>query len=227
MTVHFHDISEQMDVVSAGGVSFEERGGSYRAFLKRGFDLALVILTLPISFSIILVFAALVAVDGHNPFYRQDRVGKNGRIFRIWKLRSMVPNAEERLAEYLAQNAEARAEWGATQKLKKDPRITAIGRFIRRSSIDELPQLFNVVSGDMSLVGPRPMMVSQTSMYPGTAYFRMRPGLTGYWQISDRNECTFSERAGFDSKYYEEMSLKTDVSIIARTIGVVLRCTGY
>ena len=227
MTVHFQDISEQTDVRAAGGAITETRKGIYRCGLKRVFDLTLVIATLPITLTLILVFAVLIALDGHNPFYRQERVGRGGRIFRMWKLRSMVPDADERLARYLAENRDARMEWESTQKLKKDPRVTAMGRFIRRSSIDELPQIFNVLSGDMSLVGPRPMMVSQTSLYPGTAYFRMRPGLTGYWQISDRNECLFSERAGFDANYYEEMSLKTDTSIIASTFGVVLRCTGY
>lgn len=227
MTVHFHDISEQTDVRAAGGAIKEMRGGIYRSLLKRALDLFLVIATLPISLTIILVFAVLVALDGHNPFYRQERVGRGGRIFRMWKLRSMVPDADAHLARYLADNREARVEWETTQKLKKDPRVTAIGRFMRRSSIDELPQLFNVLTGDMSLVGPRPMMVSQTSIYPGTDYFRMRPGMTGFWQISDRNEVSFGARAQFDADYYDQLSLKTDATILASTFGVVLRCTGY
>lgn len=227
MTVHFHDISEQVDLSAAGGVGIKERGGVYRSVVKRGLDLALVIVTLPISLPIVLLFAGLVALDGHNPFYRQDRVGRNGRVFRIWKLRSMVPDADARLAAYLSGNAAAKSEWDRTQKLKKDPRITAVGRFIRRSSIDELPQLFNVLSGDMSLVGPRPMMVSQTSLYPGTTYFRMRPGITGMWQISVRNDSSFGDRAVHDTRYYEQMSLATDLAILTSTVGVVFRCTGY
>ena len=227
MIVHFHDISEQADIESAGGGTRTEHSGVYRTGLKRVLDFTLVLITLPISLPLILIFAALVAMDGHNPFYRQDRVGLHGRVFRIWKLRSMVPNADEQLSDYLASNASARAEWDKTQKLKNDPRITALGRFVRRSSIDELPQLFNVLTGDMSLVGPRPMMVSQTSMYPGTAYFRMRPGITGLWQISDRNECSFAERALFDARYHEDISLGQDAKILALTVGTVLRCTGY
>ncbi len=227
MTVHFHDISEQVDISSAGGAKIEEHTGVYRSGIKRLLDFSLVLLTLPIALPLILIFAALVAIDGHNPFYRQERVGLHGRVFRIWKLRSMVPDADERLNSYLAENKSARAEWDETQKLKKDPRITFIGRLIRRSSIDELPQLINVLTGDMSLVGPRPMMISQTSLYPGTAYFRMRPGITGLWQISDRNECSFSERARFDNEYYDQVSFAQDAKIVASTFGVVLRCTGY
>lgn len=227
MTVHFNNISDGVGLSAKGASGAAGHDGFYRRGFKRAFDLAIVVLTLPFSFTVMFVFAALVALDGHNPFYSQERVGKGGRIFRIWKLRSMVPDAEGRLASYLAVNRNARLEWESVQKLKNDPRITQLGRFIRRSSVDELPQLLNVLIGDMSLVGPRPMMPSQRSMYPDEAYFQMRPGITGYWQISDRNEGTFSGRAAFDTRYFNEMSLRTDLSIMASTVGVVLRCTGY
>jgi len=144
----------------------------------------------------------------------------------MWKFRTMVPNAEAILSQYLADNPEARAEWDSKQKLAKDPRITKVGRILRRTSVDELPQLLNVFAGDMSLVGPRPMMPSQQALYPGHGYYRLRPGLTGKWQISERHTSTFAERAVYDDAYEQDLSLGTDLGIIGRTIGVVLRCTG-
>lgn len=199
----------------------------YREHFKRVIDIAFVILTAPISLPIILLTAFFVGRDGSTPFYRQQRVGLNGKSFSILKIRTMVPNADKKLAEYLDENPDAKHEWDTTQKLKQDPRITPIGRFLRKSSIDELPQLWNVLIGDMSIVGPRPMMVEQKELYPGVAYYKMRPGITGPWQISDRNETTFAERAIYDTAYYGKLSLKTDMGILARTIGVVLRCTGH
>jgi lipopolysaccharide/colanic/teichoic acid biosynthesis glycosyltransferase len=157
----------------------------------------------------------------------QKRVGRNGRIFKMWKLRSMVPNADALLQSYLATNPAARAEWDRDQKLRHDPRITRIGHLIRKTSIDELPQLWNVFVGDMSLVGPRPMMPCQQEIYPGTAYYALRPGITGFWQTSARNESSFSERAGFDTDYLSKLSLLTDLKILMRTVRVVVHGTGY
>jgi lipopolysaccharide/colanic/teichoic acid biosynthesis glycosyltransferase len=196
-------------------------------FIKRAVDLLLVLVAAPLWVPLVALCGALVMLDGHNPFYSQERVGRNGRIFRILKLRSMVPDADAFLESYLERNPEARAEWDATQKLKNDPRVTVIGRVLRKTSLDELPQLVNVVLGDMSLVGPRPIMVSQKSLYPGDRYYDMRPGLTGFWQISDRNECAFAERARFDDAYHRVMSLRTDAQVLLRTVGVVVRGTGY
>ncbi len=199
----------------------------YRRFTKRALDTLLVLMAAPFVVPFVICFAILIALDGGSPFYSQMRVGKDGKRFRMWKLRSMVMNADQELEAYLEANPVARLEWDTSQKLKNDPRITRIGRFIRKTSIDELPQLFNVVRGDMSLVGPRPMMVDQESIYPGVNYKHLRPGITGNWQISDRNECTFRDRALFDDAYHRDLSFLTDVSILARTIGVVLRGTGY
>ncbi len=190
-------------------------------------DIGLVLLSAPVIVPVVLIVALLVARDGHNPFYRQKRIGRNGKIFSMWKIRSMIPNAEEALQAYLAENPKAAAEWRATQKLKNDPRITRIGRFIRRTSIDELPQLWNVANGDMALVGPRPMMVDQAQYYTGSAYFRLRPGLTGLWQISDRNNCNFVDRVLFDEDYAKSVSFGTDTKVIFSTFGVVLGATGY
>lgn len=199
----------------------------YRTIGKRVFDVTLVVLTLPISLPLILVMAIFVAMDGGNPFYTQARIGRGGRIFNMLKLRTMVPNADAQLKRYLAENPAAKAEWDATQKLKKDPRITLLGRVLRKCSIDELPQLFNVLTGSMSLVGPRPMMVDQKELYKGQGYYAVRPGLTGFWQISERNECNFTDRARFDDAYNRSVSLRTDVTVIARTFKVVLNGTGY
>lgn len=203
------------------------REGVYSRHLKRTFDLLIVLLAAPFVLLAVMVFALAVRLDGGPAFYLQDRIGKDGRIFRIWKLRSMVTDADARLAAHLEENPAARAEWDHSQKLKKDPRITKVGRLIRKTSLDELPQLWNVVTGDMSLVGPRPMMPSQAPLYPGQAYYRLRPGLTGYWQISSRNESSFAERAGFDSRYAAELSLFTDLRVLFSTVRVVLRGTGY
>ena len=114
-----------------------------------------------------------------------------------------------------------------TQKLKNDPRVTKIGQLMRKASLDELPQLWNVLAGEMSLVGPRPMMPEQKNLYPGKAYYSMRPGLTGLWQVSQRNASSFASRADFDTSYAGQLSLRTDLGIIFATVGVVLRGTGY
>ncbi len=200
--------------------------GVYRLVIKRFLDIALVLLAAPFVVPIVLFLALLVARDGHNPFYKQSRIGKNGRIFTMWKLRSMVNGADGLLKNHLEENHEALTEWEQKQKLTHDPRITAFGQLLRKTSMDELPQLWNVLIGDMSIVGPRPMMPEQRDLYPGRAYYALRPGVTGYWQISDRNKSTFAARAKFDNRYYEDVSLATDASIVLSTVGVVLRGTG-
>lgn len=199
----------------------------YNDLFKRVFDIFLVILAAPIALLVVLVMAALVARDGASPFFSQRRVGRNGKVFNLLKIRTMVPDAQGRLAAYLDANPAARREWDSTQKLKDDIRITPVGAFLRKSSLDELPQLWNVLRGDMSIVGPRPMMEDQQRLYPGSAYYALRPGITGSWQVSDRNRSTFAARAKFDADYYHTLSFRTDLSILARTVSVVLRCTGY
>jgi lipopolysaccharide/colanic/teichoic acid biosynthesis glycosyltransferase len=199
----------------------------YNHVIKRFLDIALIVMTLPVSLPIILGMMLIVALDGRNPLYLQKRLGRGGRVFNMVKIRTMVPQADVLLEEYLCSNPAARREWNETQKLKNDPRITRIGCFLRKSSLDELPQLWNVLVGDMSLVGPRPMMVCQETLYPGKAYFELRPGITGSWQVSDRNESSFADRAGFDSRYLASVSLVQDLSILVRTVSVVLRGTGY
>ncbi|MGR3762400.1 sugar transferase (plasmid) [Roseobacteraceae bacterium NS-SX3] len=199
----------------------------YAGYGKRLFDLGFVILSAPVAVPLIALLMLYVAWRSGTPFYRQLRVGRGGRPFRLLKLRTMVQDADDTLASYLDENPAARREWNLTQKLKHDPRIIPGGQFLRRSSLDELPQLWNVLRGEMSLIGPRPMMVSQRSLYPGEAYYSLRPGITGLWQVSDRNNSSFAARAAYDTRYWSELSFKADLAILARTAVVVLRCTGY
>ncbi|RLK07359.1 sugar transferase [Ruegeria conchae] len=212
-------------VIQAGRAA-SETTQIYRSVFKRLLDLTIVLLALPIVAPIVLVLALLVARDGSNPFYAQSRVGRDGRIFKMWKLRSMVPNAQSMLDDYLSANPEARSEWDETQKLQNDPRITQFGLALRKTSLDELPQLWNVLMGEMSLVGPRPMLPEQRKLYPGEAYFSLRPGMTGSWQVSERNATSFASRAEFDTSYARNLNLKTDLGILYSTVGVVVRATG-
>lgn len=202
------------------------RSHGYRQWVKRPLDVLAVLLLLPIALPLIILSAALIALDGHAPFYTQKRVGRDRAVFKLWKLRTMVPNADAILAEYLQNNPAAAREWAVNQKLKHDPRITRVGAILRKTSLDELPQLWNVLKGDMSLIGPRPMMVDQTALYPGTAYFDLRPGITGPWQVSDRNACSFAKRADYDDAYKADLSFAGDFGILLRTVGVVVRGTG-
>jgi len=202
------------------------RGGLYRSAFKRALDILLVLVFAPILVPLVALLALLVWRDGSNPFYKQWRIGLDGRVFLIWKLRSMVPDADAQLEAHLAANPAARAEWDRSQKLMNDPRVTPLGRLLRRTSLDELPQLWNVLKGDMSLVGPRPMMPDQQKLYPGTAYYRLRPGVTGFWQISSRNRSSFANRSKFDACYERKLSLGTDLRVLLSTVRVVMRCTG-
>jgi lipopolysaccharide/colanic/teichoic acid biosynthesis glycosyltransferase len=201
--------------------------GPYRRLFKRAFDVTAVLTAVPVVLPLIVGLAVCVSVTGGSPFYAQERVGKDRRIFRMWKLRSMVIDADSRMEACLAADPDARREWNETQKLKNDPRITPIGRVLRKCSLDELPQLWNVLIGDMSLVGPRPMMTSQQALYPSPVYYEMRPGITGYWQVSARNDSSFAARAVFDSAYDADLSLATDLRVLLRTVRTVTHGTGY
>ena len=219
----------QADYAVADPVSQERTSqpGLYGRHLKRIFDVMAVLLALPVVLPLILVLALLVKRDGGPAFYCQDRIGRNGRIFRFWKLRSMIVGADQHLHQHFAAHPEARLEWERTQKLRDDPRITPIGRIIRKTSLDELPQLWNVLRGDMSLVGPRPILPAQRHLYPGQAYYELRPGLTGFWQIGERNHAAFAMRAAYDTQYARSLSFLTDILVILATVRVMLRGTGY
>ena len=199
---------------------------TYARIVKRAVDLLIVALVCLPVLAVLLILGAIVALDGHSPLYFQNRVGRGERVFRLFKLRTMVPNADAVLEQALIADPAARSEWEKFQKLRNDPRITAIGRLLRKMSLDELPQVINVARGEMSIVGPRPIMESQQSIYPGTEYYHMRPGITGFWQVSVRNESSFSERAQFDRSYFNQMSFATDLRVIAKTFRVVLKGTG-
>lgn len=220
-------VHEDSGLTAPGGASgaLRARTGPESAYgrrFKRLLDLALVGITAPITVPLIALLALLVWIDGGQPFFRQERVGRGGRVFRILKLRSMVRDAETCLQSYLDQNPDAALEWSVNQKLVKDPRITALGRLLRSSSLDELPQLWNVVTGDMSLVGPRPMMPSQVDLYPGRSYYLLRPGITGPWQVSERHQSGFAKRAAYDDSYARTLCMRGDVALLRRTVSVVL-----
>ncbi len=202
------------------------RSGLYSRRIKRVCDVLAILIAAPIVVPLVAVFAMLVSRDGGPAFYKQERVGRFGRIFKCWKLRTMVVDADRQLEAYLEADPEARAEWERTQKLKNDPRVTRVGQILRKTSLDELPQLWNVLRGDMSLVGPRPMMPEQMDIYPGQAYYQMRPGITGLWQVSDRNSSAFAARAVHDTAYANRVSFTTDVGVLLATVPAVVRGTG-
>ncbi len=194
---------------------------------KRIFDIICSFLGLFVLAIPFLIIAIIIAIDspGAPPIYVQDRMGKNGRIFKFYKFRSMVPHAEAMLESLLDQNEVE----GPAFKMKNDPRITRFGRFIRKSSIDELPQLWNVLIGDMSLVGPRPPLPREVAMYDEHQLQRLTvtPGLTCYWQIQPkRNSLSFDEWLSLDLKYISERSFGTDIKILFKTFGAVLGLEG-
>ena len=204
--------------------------GAYARIGKRIFDVTLVLAMLPIILPVLAVVWFITALDGGRAIYSQERVGKGGRIFKCWKIRTMVPNAESALERLIKSDPAVAAEWQANQKLANDPRITRWGRVLRKTSIDELPQLFNVLTGDMSLIGPRPFTPAQKTMYDACpnaiAYYHLRPGISGLWQVDCRNSGTFGGRAGYDMSYAKSLSFAGDVKIALRTVAVVLRATG-
>lgn len=196
-------------------------------FAKRLQDIVLSLLALAVLWPVLLIVSLIIVIDspGAGPIFFQERVGRNGKIFRFYKFRSMIPDADKHLDELLDQNEMD----GPVFKIKHDPRITRFGKFIRRTSIDELPQLWNILKGDMSIVGPRPATPREVEMYD--AYEKQRlyvtPGLTCYWQIQPhRNGLSFSEWLELDIQYIEDRSFKTDWKIIFKTFGAVLGMYG-
>lgn len=191
---------------------------------KRSFDVTAAALALIVFSPIILMIMALVKCsDGGSVFYGHRRVGHNGRYFQCLKFRTMVPNGDEVLKAHLAANPAAADEWRKTRKLQFDPRVTVVGSVLRKLSLDELPQLINILRGEMSVVGPRPVVDEELNLYDTHAvyYLRTRPGLTGLWQISGRNDVSYESRIAFDTHYVKNWSLVDDVMIIAKTIPAV------
>lgn len=220
------DVTWSVDAPLNGGARPRRVAG----VLKRALDIVgagtgiVVLSPLFVSFALAVRFGP----GGGRVLFGHTRIGRHGRPFRCWKFRTMVENGDEVLRRHLAASASARREWETTRKLRHDPRVTPLGLVMRKLSIDELPQLFNVLCGEMSLVGPRPVVADELERYgrSATYYLQSRPGLTGLWQISGRNDVDYRRRVAFDRWYVGHWSLATDVAIIARTVPVVCLARG-
>lgn len=189
----------------------------YRGLGKRAFDIVLILLILPILLPLTGILTLLVAFDGGKPLFSQARVGKNGKSYRMWLLRSTVKEADAQPTHH------RRHEQGSDQELVDERRLTKFGQFLRKTSLDELPQFYNVLTGDMSIVGPLPLTVSQQQHYLGEDYYDLRPGLTGNWSMPAWHHMTLDERADYDSQYNRNLSFASDLGILAATVKSVLR----
>jgi len=195
---------------------------------KRIFDIFVSFIAIIVILPITLPIFLLIIRDGGAPLFSHNRIGRGGVVFPCLKFRTMVLNADEVLREFLANNPKSALEWQETQKLQNDPRITGLGKFLRKTSLDELPQLFNVLKGDMSLVGPRPIVASEVAHYRHkiSDYQMVRPGITGLWQVSGRNNLSYEQRVNLDSWYVQNWSIWHDFAILLKTIPAVLRRDG-
>ena len=217
--------------LGASKTTFPHSGSAYARYGKRPIDTFLVLISMTVLLpGMVLITLSIILSQGGVPFFRHRRIGRNGVPFMCWKFRTMVPNAESRLKDYLANNPCAAKEWKENFKLTHDPRITRLGRFLRCSSMDELPQIWNIIKGDMSIVGPRPVTQEELSMYGPSLhyYYSVRPGLTGPWQVSGRNDTSYSDRVGvgLDVDYAKTFTVRTDFSIIKSTVKAVIYRTG-
>lgn len=197
--------------------------------LKRALDVVLASMAVIFLAPFMLPIAFMIKRhDGGPALFVQERIGLHGQVFRCYKFRSMVVDAQKQLDELLARCPAARAEWDAEQKLRDDPRITRLGRFLRKTSLDELPQLLNIIKGEMSIVGPRPIIRAEIARYGAdfSFYSGVRPGLTGLWQVSGRNDVSYDKRVQLDVQYVREWSIGSDISIIARTVPAILKSRG-
>jgi len=198
--------------------------------LKRIFDYISIVVILIIFWWIMMLIAAIIKITSPGPVvFGHSRVGRGGREFKCYKFRSMVSNSTEVLNNLLETDPLAREEWARDFKLRNDPRITRIGQFIRKTSLDELPQLWNVLVGEMSIVGPRPVVVQELERHYGAAqsdYLSVRPGLTGLWQVSGRNDMDYQERVKLDQHYVRTWNVWADFIIVMKTVGVMLRPRG-
>lgn len=208
--------------------ALEAPTGVYAAGGKRIFDIFFALLLLPVLVPVIALLWCVVRRDGGPGFFGHTRVGQSGKAFKCWKLRSMVVDAEARLQAYLEANPEAAAEWARDHKLTDDPRINRLGHILRKTSLDELPQIWNVLKGEMSFVGPRPIVTKELTKYGSSvsAYLVQKPGITGLWQVSGRNDISYDERVALDVAYMFKRSFSTDLKIIAKTALAVVDRTG-
>ncbi len=225
-------VARAVPTVVAPNVSAKRRIGLSPAgfVLKRAFDLVSVVGLVALFGWLMLIIAVLVRLSGGKKvIYGHTRVGRDGKLFQCLKFRSMVLNSDEVLRNLLETDPDARAQWERDFKLKDDPRITRIGRFIRKTSLDELPQLWNVFRGEMSMVGPRPVVQAELEQYYGDAkphYLSVPPGLTGLWQVSGRNDLDYATRVELDKSYVENSNVFYDLSIMARTLKVMVARRG-
>jgi lipopolysaccharide/colanic/teichoic acid biosynthesis glycosyltransferase len=196
--------------------------------LKRVLDLVLGLALLPLVLLLLAPVCLLVTLDGGQPVYRHLRLGRGGRTFYCYKVRTMVPDADARLKALLDSNHLAREEWSERFKLKKDPRVTRLGQFLRKTSLDELPQLWNVLRGEMSFIGPRPIIPDELERYGdrAAAYLACSPGISGLWQVSGRNDASYEQRVLLDERYAREWTFVLDAQILLRTLPVVLGARG-
>lgn len=198
--------------------------------VKTAFDYILTVVGAVFISPLLVYIAYRIKKEDPGPvFFAHTRIGKNGKSFPCYKFRSMVVNSQEMLQKYLAENPAAREEWERDFKLKDDPRVTPIGKFLRSTSLDELPQIFNVLRGEMSLVGPRPVIQEELDKYYGETaklYCTVKPGITGLWQVSGRSDIGYDERVALDATYIKYRSMWGDIVILWKTIGVVLMKKG-
>jgi Undecaprenyl-phosphate galactose phosphotransferase WbaP len=200
-----------------------------RQWVKRCLELSLIVVFIPIILLLSLVIALWIKKDSPGPvLYCQKRIGLGGKDIAIWKFRTMVQNADVALQECFANDPDLQSEWEANHKLSCDPRITRVGRILRKTSLDELPQLWNVLKGDLSLVGPRPIVWAEVDKYEGgfCLYKKVKPGLTGLWQVSGRSDTSYAERVRLDAYYVRNWSVWFDIYILLKTPGEVFRCRG-
>lgn len=192
--------------------------------VKRAFDLCGALVILLLLMPVLLLVAIGVRCSGSTVLFSHERIGRGGRKFRCLKFRSMYPDAEDRLQQLLERDAAARAEWSANYKLKNDPRVTRFGAMLRRSSLDELPQLLNVIAGDMCLVGPRPIVEDELERYGRYArfYLSTRPGMTGLWQVSGRSDTSYRRRVALDCTYVRSQCLSLDCKILLKTLPAIV-----
>lgn len=198
--------------------------------IKRTFDIivSLIACLLLLPITIVIKIITLLSGDTHSIFYSQERIGKDGKIFKIYKFRSMVPNADKLLEKTLEMDKVAADEWKKYQKLSNDPRITKIGRIIRKTSIDELPQFLNVLKGDMSMIGPRPLVNGELDSFSGNheIYESVKPGITGWWACNGRSATTYTDRLNLEYYYVINQSLSLDIKCIFKTIAEVFSGKG-
>ena len=201
----------------------------WNLWIKRIMDTCIVLIGSILISPILLLIALLIKISSPGPvLYKHERIGQHGKRFKAYKFRSMVLDADERLKELLAKDKDAREEWEQNQKLKNDPRITAIGKFIRKTSLDEIPQFINVLKGEMSLIGPRPIVDDEVKKYGADfqRVFSIKPGLTGLWQVSGRSDVNYSYRISLDTYYLQSWSIWLDIWIICKTFGVLIKGRG-